>query len=86
MNQQEMNLNIRYDAPDEVWDRVPVIYEQLKGWLGFNTDDKSVKNGSPYWFSFNENEKHITASLEPSGLQFVGLMDDEQWAIWVKRD
>ncbi|GEM_PF-2275780 len=30
---QSMNLNIRYDAPAEVWDKVGLIYEQLAGWM-----------------------------------------------------
>lgn len=60
---QEMNLNIRYDAPQEVWDKVPLIYEKLAGWMGYHND-------IPYWFSFDEGEKHICASVEPSGFSF----------------
>ena len=62
MTHQEMNLNIRYDAPNDIWEKVPLIYRQLEGWLG----DENVldKPGIPYWFSFDENEKHICASLE----------------------
>ncbi|HEY8917713.1 MAG TPA: hypothetical protein VIM87_14815 [Chitinophaga sp.] len=84
MKEQEMNLNIRYDAPDEVWDKVPVIYAQLNGWLGYGLGGDHGEKGIPYWFSFNEDEKHISASVEPGGLQFVGLMDTEEWDIWVK--
>lgn len=76
MTEHEMVLNVRYDAPDEIWDKVPSIYQQLDGWLGW-------QKGLPYWFSYNEDEKHITASVEPSGLQFIGLMDDEEWLKWV---
>lgn len=78
MNAQHMNLNIRYDAPEEVWNKIPAIYEQLDGWMGFG-------NGIPYWFSFNENEKHIYASSEPGGLSFSGLMNDQEWSTWVKK-
>ena len=35
-------------------------------------------------FSYNENEKHISASVEPGGLHFSGLMDDDEWQLWVK--
>jgi hypothetical protein len=76
MKYQTMNLNIRYDAPKEIWDKVYQIYPQLEGWQGF-------KEQIPYWFSFDEDEKHICASLEPSGLLFDGLMPDEEWEKWV---
>ncbi|WP_343303348.1 hypothetical protein AAHN97_17480 [Chitinophaga niabensis] len=79
-----MNLNIRYDVPDEIWDKIPLIYEQLNGWLGFGTGGELGEEGIPYWFGFNEDEKHILASVEPSGLHFSGLMDAEEWATWVK--
>jgi hypothetical protein len=78
MNSQLMNLNIRYDAPQEIWDKMPNIYSQLEGWMGDT-------QGLSYWFSFNEEEKHICASVEPSGLQFTGLMDDEDWMDWVTK-
>lgn len=84
MTHQEMNLNIRYDAPKEIWDKIPLIYEQLSGWLGFGQGGELGENGIPYWFSFNPNEKHILASLEPNGLNFFGLMETEEWVIWVK--
>jgi len=42
-------------------------------------------NGIPYWFGFNEDEKHISASVEPSGLQFSGLLDNSEWVIWVDK-
>jgi hypothetical protein len=75
MNPQSMNLNIRYDAPDEVWSKVQEMYSQLEGWMGDGHD-------LPYWFGFNQNQKHICASVEPSGLQFTGLMDDKEWEQW----
>lgn len=79
-----MNLNIRYDAPSAIWDKVPLVYEQLAGWLGFGKGGDFGEEGIPYWFSFNENEKHISASVEPGGLHFVGMMDKDEWIIWVK--
>lgn len=82
---QEMNLNIRYDAPDEIWDKVPLIYEQLNGWLGFGLGGELGEEGIPYWFSYNEGEKHISASVESTGLHFTGLMDTNEWRIWAKK-
>ncbi|MDF2189701.1 hypothetical protein [Paraflavitalea sp. CAU 1676] len=85
MNYQEMNLNIRFDAPEEIWEKVPLIYEQLDGWLGFSTGTAGSQAGIPYWFAFCENEKHVSASAEPSGLQFSALMEDSEWLVWVIR-
>ena len=73
-----MNLNIRYDAGKNVWDKIPDIYQQLEGWLVFGEGGSMGEVNIPYWFSFNENEKHILASVEPSGLQFSGL--------WMKKN
>jgi len=84
MTNHEMNLNIRYDAADEIWDKIPLIYAQLKGWLGYGTGEKKGEKGIPYWFSFDENEKHILASVEPGGLHFSGLIDADDWQIWVR--
>lgn len=83
MKTQVMNLNIRYDLPEEIWQTtIPEIYKALEGWLGFETNKTLTTKGLPFWFSFNETEKHITASVEPGGLQFTALMQDEEWETW----
>ena len=83
MNRQEMNLNIRYDLPTEVWDNLMLeIYEALDGWLGFGTASAKGRIHLPHWFSFDEELKHICASVEPSGLRFTGLMEDTEWENW----
>ncbi|MFK7906656.1 MAG: hypothetical protein AB8B69_16110 [Chitinophagales bacterium] len=84
MKQQEMNLNIWYHLPEEIWNKVSLIYEEMEGWLGFGEGDGKGEKGIPYWFSFDENEKHICASIEPSGLCFSGQMEVEEWIDWVK--
>ncbi len=85
MNHQDINLNIRYDAPPEIWEKVPLIYEQMDGWLGYGTKENMGEPGIPYWFGFDADKKHICASVEPSGLQFSGLMDDEEWEQWLAK-
>lgn len=75
MELHEMNLNIRYDAPKEIWDKVGSIYEALEGWVGYDC--------GAYWFSFDEREKHVTASVEPSGIHFTALMEEREWNLWV---
>ena len=81
MENHVCNLNIRYDLPDKIWDKVPLIYEKMDGWLGFGKNGKG-ENGIPYWFSYNEKEKSISASVEPSGLQFVAKMELNEWIKW----
>lgn len=82
MEHQEMNLNIRYDAGDEVWNKIPYIYSQLDGWLGFGGAPNGGEQGIPYWYGFNEDEKHVCASVEPSGLFFTAFMNDDEWQLW----
>ncbi|CAL2103482.1 conserved protein of unknown function [Tenacibaculum sp. 190130A14a] len=81
MEYQECNLNIRYDLPKEVWNKVPLIYEKMDGWIGFGKDGNG-ENGIPYWFSYNEEEKFVFASVEPSGLLFEANMDSKEWIVW----
>lgn len=81
MELHECNLNIRYDLPKEIWDKIPLVYEKMNGWIGFGKDGKG-ENGIPYWFSYNENEKSIYASVEPSGIHFVAKMELDEWIEW----
>ena len=77
------NINIRYDLPAEIWARVPDIYVLMEGWSGFG-DGINGEDGIPYWFGFDEEEMHISASLEHGGLQFfVTNMDEEKWNCWL---
>ena len=37
-----------------------------------------------YWFSFDENEKSISASVEPGGLCFTGVnIAESEWNSWI---
>ncbi len=81
MKHQECNLNIRYDLPEDIWDKLPLVYEKMPGWIGFGKNGKG-EDGIPYWFSFDENEKSILASVEPSGLQFFANMESNEWIEW----
>ncbi|WP_378182110.1 hypothetical protein [Aquimarina sp. SS2-1] len=53
----------------------------MPGWLGFGTKDIGYA-GIPHWFSFDEDEKHIVASIKPSRLQFEAKMDHQKWISW----
>lgn len=76
MEYHECNLNIRYDLPAKELDKLNSIYQKMDGWLGYG------ESGIPYWFSFNENEPSIFASLEPSGLLFCANMNLAEWNTW----
>ena len=76
MEFHECILNIRYDLPKEIWNKVPLVYEKMNGWIGFG------KDGAPYWFNYDENKKSISVSIEPSGLQVIANMELEEWTEW----
>jgi hypothetical protein len=84
MEFHQMNLNVRYDDGKEAWDKIPFIYSKLDGWLGFGEGGDKGQKGIPYWYGYNENGKHILASVEPSGLHFSGLLEKEEWEVWKK--
>ncbi len=82
LESHDCNLNIRYDLPKEIWDKIPLVYEKMDGWLGFGEEEKGQK-GIPYWFGYYENEKSIFASVEPSGLQFEAYnMEENELIQW----
>lgn len=62
--------------PNFMWDKVIRVYEQLPGWIGFS-------EGMPAWFGTNETERHIRASVEPSGLLVEGYLEQGEWLEWV---
>ncbi|MFD1900247.1 hypothetical protein [Enterococcus termitis] len=75
MNHHNHNLNIHYSLPDEYWERLAKLYEEMPQWSGY-------LNGVPTWFANERNEQIIEVSVEPSGLQFYALLPDEEWAAW----
>ncbi|PHQ80335.1 MAG: hypothetical protein COB66_05010 [Coxiella sp. (in: Bacteria)] len=75
----EMNLNIRYDMSDDIWDKViNKTYPKTQG-------VKGVDDGIPYWFSTHNDDKFLSASVEPSGLHIKGLMREDEWTIWKRK-
>jgi hypothetical protein len=41
--------------------------------------------GTNQWFDTSTDKKHITSSVEPAGLAFTGLMEDDEWNDWISR-
>ena len=80
MEIHECNLNIRYDLPKEVLDKLREVYSKMPGW---QTDEvKETAHNIPFWFNEDENKKHVFASIEPSGLHFEAYMEIEEWISW----
>ena len=73
MEHHNRNINIHYSAPQEVWETLQQLYEEMPYWNGF-------VDGCPQWYGF-EN-KLIEASVEPSGLQFYAKLPQEEWEAW----
>lgn len=69
--EHDINLNIHYSAPNEIWHKLYEVYASMPYWAG-NT--KEVK-----WIG---NEVNLWASVEPSGIQIAGIMPDSIWNEW----
>ncbi|MBB4825916.1 adenylosuccinate synthase [Sporosarcina luteola] len=64
IHSQKCKLNIWYYLPDEVWNKVAVIYERMPGWMGHT-------NGIPYWFGQEEDDVFIMASVDQVDCPFM---------------
>lgn len=72
--EQDVTLNIHYSAPNEIWDKIGMVYSSMPYWNGYNP--------CPCW---EEGEEiSLTASVEPGGLQISGCMPDDIWENWYK--
>ncbi|MEG0592605.1 MAG: hypothetical protein RR512_04785 [Coprobacillus sp.] len=74
MQTYNINLNIHYSAPQEIWDKIEQLYKEMPGWNDFI-------DGCPYWYG--TNDQYIEASVESSGLQFYAQLPDDQWKNWM---
>ena len=69
--EHDTNLNIHYTAPEEVWEKIDMVYTSMPYWAG-NKDE-------PQWVG---EDIDLRASVEPSGLQIFGTMPDDIWEKW----
>lgn len=67
----DVNLNIHYSAPKEVWDKIEDIYRAMPYW--------SDNEDYPHWIG---SDIDLWASVEPSGIQISGTMPEEIWNEW----
>ncbi len=72
-NTHEINLNIHYTAPDEVWEKINYVYQSMLYWEGAEP--------VPHWMGENID---LSASAEPSGIQISGEMPNQIWDSWYK--
>ena len=69
--EHDINLNIHYSAPDEVWDKISDVYKSMPYWAGNENEVKWIGEGIDLW-----------ASVESSGIQIAGMMPEEIWNEW----
>lgn len=77
----DISLNIHYTAPKEIWDRLGALYAEMPGWA-----EAHGEGGCPWpgqWFGLNGDAKHLTASVEPGGLQIYGELPQAEWEAWI---
>jgi hypothetical protein len=68
----DVNLNIHYSAPDEVWSKIGEVYVSMPYWAGY-------KDGCPQWLREGVD---LWGSVEPGGIQIAGEMPEDIWEEW----
>lgn len=66
-----VNLNIHWQAPDYIWDKVDEVFKNMKYY--------DVSAEYPRWVN---GEYYIESSVEPSGLQLYSTMPEDMWNEW----
>ena len=69
--EHDINLNIHYTAPEEVWSEISEVYKSMPYWAGEDGEVKWIGEGVDLW-----------ASVEPGGLQIAGTMPKDIWNDW----
>lgn len=69
--EHNINLNIRYDAPEYIWEKIGEVYASMPYWSG--------NENEPQWIG---KDIELWASVEPSGIQISGTMPNEIWEDW----
>lgn len=67
----DINLNIHYTMPDDLWEKLGEVYSSMPYWTGYGK--------TPCW---NAENIELEASVEPSGIQIYGEMPEEIWKNW----
>lgn len=67
----DINLNVHYTMPDDLWEKLNEVYASMPYWTG----DKK-------WPCWKAEHIDLVASVEPSGIQIYGKMPEEVWESW----
>ena len=67
----DVNLNIHYSAPEEIWEKIGQVYQSMPYWSG--------NEHGPKWLGENID---LWASVEPGGIQIAGIMPEKIWETW----
>lgn len=67
----DVNLNIHYSAPQEVWDKTQAVFSAMPYWVGGSDGSCWLGDGVD-----------LDASVEPAGLNICGEMPEDIWAEW----
>lgn len=71
MEHHDINLNIHYTMPHDLWKKLSEVYVSMPYWAG--------EEKRPCWRGENID---LVASVEPSGIQIFGEMPEEIWESW----
>ena len=77
MQNHQCNLNIHYTIPEDEWNKITSIYTEMPYQLGFI-------GGAGWRYGTETEDKHISVSVEPSGLQFFAQLPLEEWRDWIE--
>lgn len=69
--EHDINLNIHYSAPEEVWESIDEVYKSMPYWAGNKKEPRWIGEGIDLW-----------ASVEAGGIQLAGTMPQEIWEYW----
>ena len=79
------------DFDDRMWEALDAVYRQLPGWCGYPAVKLRgwrgwlgrTESGPPFWFGTDEKSApHLTASVEPPGLQVTGRLSASDFEKW----
>lgn len=69
--EHDINLNIHYSAPEEIWEKISSVYRSMPYWDG--------SEPVPHWCG---DDIDLYASVEPGGIQISGTMPENIWNEW----
>lgn len=77
LDTHDVNLNIHYTIPKELWDKVIEVFSTMPYWI----EDKQNRDDCLFWYDDDECVE-LYCSVEPGGIQISGLMMYEIWRKW----